>query len=100
MSRIPQKADQYADAVFERHLRTQRAYYGLDTQGNLANAVGISQATVSNHIRDFWKVQMGVFKKYIKALHIDPMEVLLWLGYSKKDISKSFKHHFTENTAE
>ena len=83
MPRIRQYAENYAAEDFRREVRSRMGYHNLSQHG-LARETNISQATISNRIRDPNDFTVGELRSLNKALGLSPAIVLALLGYSKK----------------
>lgn len=90
MSRIPQKADEYATAELVRHIDAQMGYFGLNAV-RLGSAVGVSHVTVHSHKKNPASIPARSLRAYIRKLELDPVVVLQFLGYSKKEAVTALK---------
>lgn len=79
----------YEETDFLRHVSAQQHYYGYKTQSALGSAIGCSQSAVCNYMHRPETIQLGTLRKMIKALRLDPLEILRYLGYSTQDIKKA-----------
>ena len=94
MPRIRQNADRDSMNDFLADIRAQSARYGYTTQKSLGNALGLCQGTVGNYLASPGSIRMDVLKVMCKTLKLDPIILLRALGFSTKDIKKSFAKEF------
>lgn len=87
MPRIRQYAERDAMKDFAMEINAQRGRYGYSQQ-SLGDALGVSQATVSNYIKSPESITLVTLRALIKLLRLDPVVILKALGYSAKDIQK------------
>lgn len=88
MPRTKLGAEEYAKTDFLRHLSAQQHYHGFHTQRELGQAIGCCQGSVGQYLQRPDMIRIGVLRRLIKAVSLDPEEVLLFLGYSRKDIKQ------------
>lgn len=86
MPRIYQNAEKDATKDFVAEINAQRGRYGLTSQKALGEEIGVCQATAGNYLRDPQSIPLGKLRKMIKVLRLDPLAVLIFLGYSRKDL--------------
>lgn len=75
-----------AREAFRQEVKVRRVYRNMK-QSELAEAVGVVPSVMSNLLANPDKINAGRLRKIIAALDIDPMIVLAFLGYSKKELS-------------
>lgn len=88
MPRLRQNADRDAMSDFKAEINAQCGRFGYKTQRSLGSALGTCQATVCNYMRDPDSIQLGMLRRIIKLLRLDPIVVLRVLGYSTRDIQR------------
>lgn len=91
MPRIRQKAEEYAQADFLNEIGSRCVWAGIKTNEELGNAIGVSANTVGNFKRDPGRIRVDVLQKMVQKLRLNPMIVLIYLGYSSQDIRKFAK---------
>lgn len=77
-----------AREAFRQEVKVRRVYCNMK-QSELAEAVGVVPSVMSNLLANPDKINVVRLRKIISALDIDPMIVLTFLGYSKKDLQKA-----------
>ena len=97
MSKLRQNAALYQTKDFIREVDVRCAYLGLRNNEAVGKALGITGRTVANHRKDPGKMDVCILKKMVKILSLDPGEVLLFLGYSAKDINKFAKNYIQQS---
>jgi hypothetical protein len=93
MPKIRQYTEKYAQDDFVKEIGAKSVWAGFRTNEELANAVGVSAASVGNYKRDPGKIQIKTMQKMISVLRLDPEIVLRYLGYSTQDIKKLAKNY-------
>lgn len=99
MSRIPRKADVYAEEELVRHMSGQMGYLGVSTS-ILAQTAGITPQTVLNHKKTPGNIPAKALRAYIKKLNLDPVRVLVFLGYTTKEAVSAVKKYAVGNQME
>lgn len=94
MPRIRQNADRDAMNDFLADVKGQMARHGFTSQKALGKALGLAQGTVCNYLASPGSIRMGVLKDMCKQLKLDPITILRALGFSSKDIKKSYMKEF------
>lgn len=74
-----------AREAFRQEVKVRRVYCNMK-QSELAEAVGVVPSVMSNLLANPDKINAGRLRKIISVLDIDPMIVLAFLGYNKKDL--------------
>lgn len=87
MPRIRQNADKYRNEDFAREISARLKYLGLQ-QHDLAEYLGVCDATVSTMLRHPEKMTAERMRKVIHFLQLDTTAVLLFCGFQKKQINK------------
>lgn len=87
MPRIRQKEDLYRNEDFRRDVLVKLAYLGLQ-QHDLAEYLGVCDATVSILLRSPEKIPVERLRKIINYLQLEPAAVLKLLGYQSKIIKE------------
>ena len=85
MPRIRQKADVYRNEDFRRDVLVQLAQMGIH-QRDLAEQLGVCDATISVMLRQPEKIQVDRLRKLISLLKLPPETALRLLGYQTKAI--------------
>lgn len=94
MPRLRQNADRDSMNDFLADIRAQSARYGYTTQKALGKALGLCQGTVCNYLASPGSIRLDVLKVMCKTLKLDPITILRALGFSSKDIKKSYMKEF------
>ncbi len=87
MPRIRQKANEYRNEDFRREVLSRMAYIGLH-QKDLADYLGVCNATVSVMLRSPDKMPVERLRKVIDFLKLEPAVVLRLCGYESKIIKE------------
>lgn len=85
--RIRQYEEKYLNEDFRRELRSRLGYMELN-QAQLADAVGLTPASISGHLREPEKIGIKELRSMIRVLRLSPTAVLRFLGYSSKEIKQ------------
>lgn len=85
MPRIRQKADVYRNEDFRRDVLVQLAQMGIH-QRDLADQLGVCDATISVMLRQPEKIQVDRLRKLISLLKLPLETALRLLGYQTKAI--------------
>lgn len=88
MPRLRQLQEQYTKNDFLREFSAQCARKGLTTNAAIGKAVGVCGASVGNYRREPGKIQLGTLQKIVQTLKPDIAVLLLYLGYSEKEIRR------------
>lgn len=88
MSRLPQKAAEYAAKAMTGEIRAQISRTGI-TQAQLGKKSGLSQGTVSTRIRDPSSLTIREFCRFNKALRLDPRILLDMCGYTRREVREA-----------
>ena len=88
MPRIRQKADVYRNEDFRRDVMVRLAYFGLK-QNDLANHLGVCEATVSNMLHSPGKIPVDRMRLIISYLQLEPETILKLLGFPMKSIKEA-----------
>nr|DAG56351.1 MAG TPA: Putative antitoxin of bacterial toxin-antitoxin system, YdaS/YdaT [Caudoviricetes sp.] len=93
MPRIRQLAEQYAaeDAErakvsFSKELDQKSLICGYRSDVKLADTLGISQPSIGRYRKRPESMQVQTMRKFVELLKPDIKTVLLFIGYSEKDI--------------
>lgn len=93
MPRIRQNADRDAMRDFAREFASRCKWYEYDSQEEIGDALGISQRTAGNWLRDPSVISLAKMRVIVKVLNPDPGVILKALGYSTSDIRKLAKEY-------
>ena len=88
MPRINQKAEEYARADFLQEIRRCQGAADLMNGKLLSNASGVPYGILMRRLKEPESFTLGEIRSMIKSLHLNPVVLLKFLGYSGKDISK------------
>lgn len=88
MSRLPQKAAEYAAKAMTREIRAQIIRTGI-TQAQLGKKSGLSQGTVSTRIRDPGQLTIREFNAFNKELKLSPALLLDMCGYTRREVREA-----------
>lgn len=91
MPRIRQNEDVYAMKDFIDEINAQCGRYGYKSQRALGEAVGVCQATARSYLLDPCNMPLGILRKMIKQLRLDPVVVLRMLGYSGREVRNALE---------
>lgn len=94
MPRIRQLEAQYRAGDFWKKVDGKAAEHGYKTDTALGAAVGVDPKTIGNNRSGRSGMKVDTMQKLVAALKPDIKVVLLFLGYSEKEI-KSFAQSFT-----
>lgn len=94
MPRIRQNAERDAMNDFLSDVKGQMARHGYTSQKALGKALGLCQGTVGNYLTSPGSIRLDVLKEMCKTLKLDPITILRALGFSSKDIKKSYMKEF------
>lgn len=94
MPRLRQNADRDTMKDFVADIKAQATRYGCTTQSAMGKALGLCQGSVGNYLREPETIRMGVLRNMCKTFKLDPIILLRALGYSSKDIKKSYMKEF------
>lgn len=89
MPRIRQLEAQYRAGDFWKKVDGKAAEHGYKTDTALGDAVGVDPKTIGNNRSGKSGMKVDTMQKLVSALKPDIKVVLLFLGYSEKEI-KSF----------
>lgn len=89
MSRLRQLEAQYRAGDFWKKVDGKAAEHGYKTDTALGAAVGVDPKTIGNNRSGRSGMKVDTMQKLVAALKPDIRVVLLFLGYSEKEI-KSF----------
>jgi len=84
MPRIRQYADRDALKDLRGEIEAQGCRYGYKSQ----KALGVSQGTVCNWMKDLDGVRLRDLRTMVKKLKLDPVILMKALGYTSADIKK------------
>lgn len=85
MSRPRINAEEAAREAFRTEIKVRRAYCDMK-QSELADEIGVVPSVMSNLLSNPDKINAGRLRKIIRALSIDPVIILAFLGYTPKEI--------------
>lgn len=88
MPRIPQYQERYAKEDFLQEIRTKQGRANLMNCKALSDVSGIPYQILLRRLQQPECFTLGEIKKLIKALRLDPITLLLFVGYAKKDLCK------------
>lgn len=88
MPRIRQNAEQYQKEDFIRAVRLGQAQTGMMHKADLADAAGMARSTLYERLEKPELLRVSELRGLIATIPIDPGAMLLFLGYSTKDIKK------------
>ena len=88
MSRIRQYAEEYLRADFLQEIRRCQGAADLMNGKLLSTASGVPYGVLMRRLKEPETFTLGEIRSIIKALHLNPVVLLKFLGYSGKDISK------------
>lgn len=97
MPRIHQLQDKYAAEDFLREIRAGQGAANLMNGRALSDACGIPYQTLMRRIRHPEDFTLGEIKKLVKAVHIHPLVLLSFVGYSKRDFKQFAEQYKEEN---
>lgn len=90
MPRIRQKAEEYAQADLMREIRKGQGACNLMNCRALSDACGVPYQTLRRRLNDPDNMTLGEMKKLIKVIKLNPLVLLIYLGYSRKEIKDLF----------
>jgi hypothetical protein len=93
MPRIRQYADKYLRDDLLREIDVRCAWNGIKTNKALGDALGVTDMTIGNFRREPGARQIVLLQKMVKVLKPNPGPVLMFLGYSEKEIKKFAKEY-------
>jgi hypothetical protein len=93
MPRIRQYADKYLRDDLLREIDVRCAWHGIRSNKALGDALGVTDMTVGNFRREPGARQIVLLQKMVKVLKPNPGPVLMFLGYSEKEIKKFAKEY-------
>lgn len=93
MPRIRQKADEYLRADLIREVDVRCAWHGIKTNEDLGKALGVTGMTIGNFRKEPGPRQINLLQNIVKVLKPNPAPILLYLGYSEKEIRKFAKEY-------
>ena len=96
MPRIRQYSEKYLIDDLLREIDVRCAWNGIKTQEALSNVLGVSPMTITNFRREPSTRQITLLQKIVKQLKPNPEQILLFLGYSSKEIRKFAKDLLTD----
>ena len=88
MPRIRQNAALYQKEDFLQAVRMGQAQTGLMHKNALADAAGMARSTLYERMEKPELLRVSELRGLIATIPIDPGAMLLFLGYSTKDIKK------------
>lgn len=86
MPRIRQLAEQYKSKDFWNEIAAESSRNGMTTNAALAKATGVDPKSVGNYRDRPETMQVKTMRKFVELLKPDIKTVLLFIGYSEKDI--------------
>lgn len=87
MPRIRQYAEKYQAEDFSGEVRAQVARKGLN-QYKMSMVFGVTPATMSKYLTSPDTIRMGMLRRMVKELKLDPVVVMKALGYTSQDIKR------------
>lgn len=87
MSRPRVNSEEVARAAFLREIKVKRAMYDI-RQRDIADELGLAPCTMSSLLSRPDDISIGRLRKIIAMLHLDPMIVMAFLGYSPKELKQ------------
>ena len=78
-----------AGTDFLRELKVKRAQYDI-LQRDIGEEIGLSTSATSSLLSRPDDISVGRLRKIIARLRLDPIVVMVFLGYSPKDVRKAF----------
>lgn len=87
MPRIRQNTDKYRNDDFAKEISARLKHLGLQ-QHDLAEYLGVCDATVSGMLRHPEKMTAERMRKVVHFLQMDSAPVLLFVGYKQKQINR------------
>lgn len=94
MPRVRQKAEVYCNQDFSKVILSRLALLGLQ-QHDLAVHLGVCDGTVSLMLKNPQKIPTERLRMIIAFLDLDPMDVLLFFGFRKKQIREKMGKELT-----
>lgn len=94
MPRIRQNATQYQKEDFLQAIRMGQAQTGLMHKNALADAAGMARSTLYERLDKPELLRVAELRGLVSTIPINPGAMLLFLGYTAKDIKK-FKEETT-----
>ena len=88
MPRIYQKAEEYARADLLQEIRKCQGAADLMNGKLLSEASGIPYQILMRRLKEPETFTLKEFRLLVKSLHLPPLALLAFVGYSAKDISK------------
>lgn len=85
MSRPRVDPDEKARGDFLKEIKIKRATLDVK-QRELADELDVSQSVMSGLLKRPDKISVGRLRKIIRMLGLDPMIVMLFLGYTPKEL--------------
>ena len=95
MPRIRQYAEKYQKEDRLREIDVRCAWNGIKTQESLGKFLGVSPMTITNLRREPELRQISLLQSIVKKLKPDPEPILLFLGYSSKEIKEFAKEYLS-----
>lgn len=93
MAKTPATIEKEAMEAFVGEINAQRWRYGYTSYKSLGDALGIAMDTANNYIKKPDGIRIGVLRKMVKLLKLNPMIVLAALGYTSRDIRNFIKEN-------
>lgn len=93
MPRIRQYADRYLREDLLREIDVRCAWNGIKSNKALGDALGVTDMTISNFRKEPGLRKIVLLQNIVKLLKPNPGPVLLFLGYSDKEIKKFAKDY-------
>lgn len=93
MPRIRQYADKYLREDLLREIDVRCAWNGIKSNKALGDALGVTDMTISNFRKEPGLRKIVLLQNIVKLLKPNPEPVLLFLGYSDKEIKKFAKDY-------
>ena len=87
MSRPRVDPEDAARAAFLREIKVKRAMYDI-LQRDIGVEIGLTPGATSSLLSRPDDISIGRLRKIIALLHLDPMTVLAFLGYSPKELKQ------------
>ena len=86
MAKPQSVADRDAMNELLGEVNAQRYRFGYLTHQSLGSAIGVCQASASEYLRRPEIIRIGILRRMVKVLKLDPVIVLKALGYTSKEI--------------
>lgn len=93
MAKTPATIEREALEAFIGEVNAQRWRYGYTSYRSLGDALGIAMDTANSYIKNPDGIRIGILRKMVRLLKLDPMIVLSALGYTSRDIRNFIKEY-------